>query len=70
MIMTMYEACRFEMSWYLNQTTPWCTLFTKEEMKLFEFADDLGRYYYDGPARSISLKLGCQTFKNMYERFE
>ncbi|KAL7290240.1 hypothetical protein TKK_0015943 [Trichogramma kaykai] len=69
-ISAMQEMCRFELAWNPQNVSAWCTVFSKNDLKIFEYKDDLNNYYCCGPGRAMSTKLGCEMMSNMYRHFE
>lgn len=68
-IVAMYQMCRFELAWYPHRTSAWCKVFSKEDLKVFEYQGDLSNYYCYGPGRPMSSKLGCEMMSDMYRNF-
>ncbi|XP_071444237.1 multiple inositol polyphosphate phosphatase 1 [Hetaerina americana] len=66
---TMYDMCRYDKSWNLNEASPWCACFSKEELKVLEYMQDLRYYYEAGYGHDINIKLGCPLVKDMVDRF-
>ena len=61
--------CRVEKAWRIEKVSPWCAAFSKEELRVIEYREDLDFYYYVGPGRDINAKLGCSPMKDMFEHF-
>lgn len=55
---------------YLDYPSAWCAAFTKEHLKILEYAEDLKYYYNDGYGHEMNAKLGCPPLKDMFQRFE
>jgi acid phosphatase len=55
-LFTMQEICAFEI--LLNGVSPWCSVFTNEEMESFEYARDILHYYRAGPGNHYGPSLG------------
>lgn len=66
----MYDMCRFEKAWSVDRLSTWCSVFSKDEMKVLEYLDDLDYYYYSGPGREINAKLGCPLLQDMFGHFK
>lgn len=66
----MYEMCRFEKAWNINATSPWCAAFSKRELTILEYREDLDYYYWSGPGRDINAKLGCPLMKDLFQNFQ
>lgn len=67
---SMYEMCRFEKAWNINATSPWCAAFSKRELTILEYREDLDYYYWSGPGRDINAKLGCPLMKDLFQNFQ
>ncbi|KAJ8943260.1 hypothetical protein NQ318_017277 [Aromia moschata] len=69
-IKDIYDMCRYEKAWNVQQRSPWCIAFTKNQLKLLEYAEDLKYYYLTGYGNAMSEKIGCSPLKDLYSRFE
>ncbi|KAJ4443227.1 hypothetical protein ANN_04895 [Periplaneta americana] len=65
----MYDMCRFDKAWNIRSTSPWCAAFSKEELQLLEYREDLEYYYHAGYGNDINIKLGCTTVRDMINHF-
>lgn len=63
-----YDACRFERAVHLDEPSPWCDVFTDDDMRILEYVDDLFYYYTAGPGEKINSELGCYPIRDMFER--
>lgn len=54
----------------LDYPSAWCAAFTKEHLKILEYAEDLKYYYNAGYGHEMNAKLGCPPLKDMFQRFE
>ncbi|KAL3272404.1 hypothetical protein HHI36_013880 [Cryptolaemus montrouzieri] len=66
-IRDMYDMCRYEKAWYLYQRSPWCSVFTKRQLEILEYAEDLQDYSHSGYGNMMNAKVGCLLVKDMYE---
>lgn len=66
---SMYDMCRFEKAWRIDKISPWCAAFSKRELRVLEYREDLDYYYYVGPGREINAKLGCPLMKDLFQHF-
>ncbi|OXU28336.1 hypothetical protein TSAR_003718 [Trichomalopsis sarcophagae] len=66
-MLLIYEICRFETAWHGRSA--WCTAFSAEDIKVLEYREDIGCYYYCGPGRRINEMLGCPPLQDMIRRF-
>lgn len=65
----MYDMCRFEKAWEVSKTSAWCAPFTKEELRVMEYMEDLYYYYAIGNGRKINAQLGCPVLQDMVNNF-
>ncbi|XP_044732086.1 multiple inositol polyphosphate phosphatase 1-like isoform X2 [Chrysoperla carnea] len=65
----MYEMCRIEKSINIRGVSTWCTVFTKEQLKLFEYYYDLLYYYQSGYGNRFSRNIGCHYVRDMLDYF-
>lgn len=63
----MFEMCVYELALDLNLT--WCTLFKKEEMEFYEYAQDLLNYYAYGTVNDWSRSNGYNLLAEMIINF-
>lgn len=68
-ILTMYDMCRYEKAWTVTQLSPWCAVFSKEELHVLEYREDLYYYYKAGYGREINARLGCTLLQDMMNHF-
>ncbi|KAJ9582182.1 hypothetical protein L9F63_003469 [Diploptera punctata] len=65
----MYDMCRFDKAWNIRDISPWCAVFSSEELQLLEYREDLQDYYNYGYGNSLNIKLGCPPVKDFMSRF-
>lgn len=65
----MYAMCRYDKAWDIRRISPWCAVFSKEELQLMEYREDLEYFYRSGYGNEINVKLGCPTVKDLISRF-
>lgn len=65
----MYDACRYEKAWTVTKLSPWCAVFSKEELRILEYREDLYYYYKAGYGRNIKNRLVCFLLKDMRKHF-
>ncbi|CAK9816946.1 Multiple inositol polyphosphate phosphatase 1 [Anthophora quadrimaculata] len=68
-ILTIYDICRYEKAWTVTQLSPWCAVFSKEELRVLEYREDLYYYYKAGYGREINAQLGCRLLQDMMNHF-
>uniref|UniRef100_A0A8D8Y336 Multiple inositol polyphosphate phosphatase 1 n=1 Tax=Cacopsylla melanoneura TaxID=428564 RepID=A0A8D8Y336_9HEMI len=65
----MYEMCRYEKAWHLQTLPAWCAAFSKRELKVLEYYNDLNYYYKAGYGNTLNQKLACPLVKDMFDKF-
>uniref|UniRef100_A0A1B6GTD8 Multiple inositol polyphosphate phosphatase 1 n=2 Tax=Cuerna arida TaxID=1464854 RepID=A0A1B6GTD8_9HEMI len=68
-VKTIYDGCRYQKAWNVTGTSPWCAAFSKDELEVMEYSEDLKAYYKSGPGKSMNLRLACPLVKDMFTRF-
>lgn len=66
----MWDMCRFEKAWFPSDSSPWCSLFDEEDLKLLEFGEDLKYYYNDGPAYNITSEMTQPLFADFFAKID
>ncbi|XP_058800472.1 multiple inositol polyphosphate phosphatase 1-like isoform X2 [Phymastichus coffea] len=69
-VSVMYDVCRFETALDAGKISKWCTVFSKENLMVFEYLSDLDYYYCCGPGNTLSRKLNCNILKKLFKAFE
>ncbi|XP_071565905.1 multiple inositol polyphosphate phosphatase 1-like isoform X2 [Temnothorax nylanderi] len=69
MVDAMYDACRYQKAWSVTELSPWCAVFSKEELRVLEYREDLDYYYKAGYGRDINTRLGCPLLHDMMRHF-
>uniref|UniRef100_A0A6P7FWI8 Multiple inositol polyphosphate phosphatase 1 n=1 Tax=Diabrotica virgifera virgifera TaxID=50390 RepID=A0A6P7FWI8_DIAVI len=64
-VLLMYQMCAFETAWNKKRKSPWCALFTGENLKVLEYLRDLKYYWQDGYGHELSYKQACPAFRDM-----
>lgn len=65
----IYDMCRYDKAFNFTNLSPWCAAFTKNELQILEYNQDIFYYYKSGYGADINLRLGCPLVKDMIERF-
>lgn len=68
-IKLIFDMCRYETAWYIDDQSAWCASFTKENLKILEYAEDLMYYYETGHGIELNAKVGCMPLKDWLTRF-
>jgi multiple inositol-polyphosphate phosphatase/2,3-bisphosphoglycerate 3-phosphatase len=53
----------------LAHVSPWCALFSEDDLKILEFADDLKFYWKDGYGFDINWKMTQPLMAEMHQKF-
>lgn len=61
----MWNACRFEQAWHLQQPSPWCSVFTKTHVNVIEYKEDLNYYYQNSYGYAMGSNLSCHAMADM-----
>lgn len=61
----IYDMCRYEEAWFINKTSPWCSTFTAEHVKILEYSEDLNYYYKSGYGSSLNQRVPCEAISDM-----
>ncbi|XP_047024736.1 multiple inositol polyphosphate phosphatase 1-like [Helicoverpa zea] len=69
-ILRMYQLCRYNKAWDVVKISPWCSAFTREDLKRLEYAEDLETYYKYGYGSALNKDVGCTHVKDMMNFFE
>ncbi|CAG9767401.1 unnamed protein product [Ceutorhynchus assimilis] len=70
LIQDIYDMCRYNKAWQVDQPSPWCVAFTKDQLKFLEYGEDLKDYYNTGYGNDLVKNLGCGPIQDMYRKFE
>lgn len=61
----MWDQCRFEQAWHIQEYSPWCSVFTKEQVNVLEYKEDLGYYYQNSYGYPKAADLACYAVSDM-----
>ena len=60
----LYVTCNFDLAWRSGPSAgPWCDLFTKEQLEVMEYREDLDYYWVDGPGYPVTAAQSCPLIK-------
>ena len=60
----LYVTCNFDLAWRSGPGAgPWCDLFTKEQLEVMEYREDLDYYWVDGPGYPVTAAQSCPLIK-------
>lgn len=69
-IKSLYDLCRLAWSGIENKFSPWCALFTTEDLRVLEYVGDLEHYYRSGYGTSINAILGRIPLADLFKNFQ
>ncbi|KAJ8732798.1 hypothetical protein PYW07_015397 [Mythimna separata] len=69
-VSALYDLCRYDSSGLRNQFSPWCALFTTEDLQAFEYAADLRHYYRSGYGSPINERFGEIALADLLKSFQ
>lgn len=69
-ITALYDLCRYTWSAVDNKFSPWCAVFTKDDLEVLEYIQDLKHYYRNGYGTSVNELFGRVPLANLLESFE
>lgn len=61
----MWDMCRYDQAWYLQDDSPWCAAFTPEHVNILEYLEDLKYYYKASYGYELSSKIMCAAVKDL-----
>ena len=65
----MYMTCAFETANNKKTISPWCSVFTVNDLMVMEYAEDLKHYWIDGYGYELSYKQACKARDDLIEFF-
>lgn len=66
----LYMMCSFEKAWRPKKLSPWCAVFSEDDLEIMEYREDLEYYYEDGYGYEINYKQACPIIKDVHDRFK
>ncbi|KAJ8672613.1 hypothetical protein QAD02_003872 [Eretmocerus hayati] len=66
----MYMMCAHETALNKTMDSPWCALFTLNDVKTLEFLKELKTYWQDGYGNELNYKQSCPALRDMFQYFE
>lgn len=66
----MWDMCRYDQAWYLQEDSAWCAAFTPKHVDILEYLEDLKYYYKSGPGSEINSKIMCAAVKDMVKNLQ
>lgn len=61
----MWQLCRFEQAFDLTKLSPWCSVFSIDDIAVMEYGEDLGYYYEAGYGFNMNKNIPCEAMQNM-----
>ncbi|CAO1347101.1 unnamed protein product [Diamesa hyperborea] len=61
----IWDMCRYDQSWFLQEDSPWCVAFTPEHVKVLEYLEDLKYYYKSGYGSALNNNIMCGAVQDL-----
>jgi multiple inositol-polyphosphate phosphatase/2,3-bisphosphoglycerate 3-phosphatase len=61
----MWHLCRFEQAFDLSKSSPWCSVFSIDDVAVMEYGEDLGYYYKRGYGFAMNRNILCEGMQNL-----
>lgn len=68
-ITLMYDSCRYEKAWYIASRPAFCSAFSKEDLKVMEYLEDLRYYYLFSYGNELNKQFACPLAKELVKVF-
>ncbi|XP_037805201.1 multiple inositol polyphosphate phosphatase 1-like [Penaeus monodon] len=68
-VQIMYDACRYYTAWEPETPSAWCAVFTKSDLKVLEYWQDLKYYYKSGYGHRINYEQACRLVQDLVRTF-
>ncbi|XP_050342368.1 multiple inositol polyphosphate phosphatase 1-like [Nymphalis io] len=69
-VTALYDLCRYTWSAIDDKLSPWCALFTKDDLQVLEYIQDLRHYYKNGYGTSVNEIFGKVPLGDLFQSFE
>nr|XP_034824315.1 multiple inositol polyphosphate phosphatase 1-like [Maniola hyperantus] len=69
-ITALYDLCRYTWSAVDCKISPWCALFTKDDLEVLEYAQDLRHYYRNSYGTAVNEVFGKVPLGDLFTSFE
>jgi multiple inositol-polyphosphate phosphatase / 2,3-bisphosphoglycerate 3-phosphatase len=64
-ISLIWEMCRFEQAWFVQNSSAWCAAFLPEHVNILEYLEDLQYFYEAGHVHQLNSNLMCAAIQDM-----
>lgn len=61
----MWDMCRYDQAWYLQDESPWCAAFTPSHVNVLEYLSDLKYFVKSGYGSELNSKIMCAAVQDM-----
>ncbi|XP_063698995.1 multiple inositol polyphosphate phosphatase 1-like [Culicoides brevitarsis] len=62
---TIWDMCRYEQAWHLDKYSAWCSAFTKSQVEVMEYLEDIKYYYKQGYGNELNSNLACSLAQDL-----
>ncbi|GAB0089856.1 hypothetical protein DMENIID0001_044730 [Sergentomyia squamirostris] len=63
----MFKACTYQQAWRIDELSPWCALFTPEQVKVLEYLHDLEEFYRCGSSSNLNRYVTEELLDNLLD---
>jgi multiple inositol-polyphosphate phosphatase/2,3-bisphosphoglycerate 3-phosphatase len=68
-VQNLYTACTFDVATFSN-TTRFCSLFTQQDIEMFEYSEDLSNYYIKGLGTPLAYQISCPLLTDFFQTID
>ncbi|XP_023934980.2 multiple inositol polyphosphate phosphatase 1 [Bicyclus anynana] len=69
-VTALYDLCRYTWSAVDRKSSPWCALFTKDDLEVLEYEQDLRHYYRNSYGTAVNEVFGKVPLGDLFTNFE
>lgn len=64
---TIWDMCRYEQAWHLDRYSAWCSAFTKSQVEVLEYLEDIKYYYKQGYGYELNSNIACTLAQDLLQ---
>uniref|UniRef100_A0A1B0D7V2 Multiple inositol polyphosphate phosphatase 1 n=1 Tax=Phlebotomus papatasi TaxID=29031 RepID=A0A1B0D7V2_PHLPP len=65
----IFKACIYEQAWKITDPSPWCSLFSPDDVKVLEYLHDLEEFYLAGSSSELNERMAKELLENFLDYF-
>lgn len=66
----LWDMCRYDQAWYIQDESPWCVSFTPEHVNVLEYLEDLKYYYKASYGNKLNENVMCSAVQDMIRNLQ